>query len=43
MVPHWLRMADMRPMVLGFEDAALGHGGSGALYVRLRRLRDDAP
>jgi DNA-nicking Smr family endonuclease len=43
MVPHWLRMADMRAVVLGFEDAALGHGGSGALYVRLRRQKDDGP
>jgi DNA-nicking Smr family endonuclease len=42
-VPHWLRLADLRPIVMGFEDAALGHGGSGALYVRLRRLRDQGP
>lgn len=39
-VPHWLRMADMRSIVMGFEDAGLNHGGSGALYVRLRRLRE---
>ena len=37
MVPHWLRLADVRPLVLGFEEAAPQHGGSGALYVRLRR------
>ena len=43
MVPHWLRMADLRHIVLGFEDAVLKHGGSGALYVRVRRLRDHAP
>lgn len=36
-VPHWLRLADLRPVVMGFEEAALRHGGSGALYVRLRR------
>ncbi|MGY2048228.1 Smr/MutS family protein [Methylobacterium sp. JK268] len=36
-VPHWLRLPDLRPLVLGFEEAALHHGGSGALYVRLRR------
>jgi DNA-nicking Smr family endonuclease len=38
-VPHWLRLADLRPLVLGFEEAAPHHGGSGALYVRLRRRR----
>jgi DNA-nicking Smr family endonuclease len=36
-VPHWLRLPDLRPLVLGFEEAAPQHGGSGALYVRLRR------
>jgi DNA-nicking Smr family endonuclease len=36
-VPHWLRLPDLRPLVLGFEEAHQGHGGSGALYVRLRR------
>jgi len=38
-VPHWLRMPDMRPFVIGFEPAAQHHGGSGALYVRIRRKR----
>jgi DNA-nicking Smr family endonuclease len=36
-VPHWLRLPDLRPLVVGFEEAAHHHGGSGALYVRLRR------
>jgi DNA-nicking Smr family endonuclease len=36
-VPHWLRLPDLRPFVLGFEEASYKHGGSGALYVRLRR------
>lgn len=39
MVPHWLRLPDVRPLVLGFEEASPRHGGSGALYVRLRRRR----
>jgi DNA-nicking Smr family endonuclease len=39
LVPHWLRHPDMRPLVLGFEEAEVGHGGGGALYVRLRRVR----
>jgi DNA-nicking Smr family endonuclease len=36
-VPHWLRLAGLRSLVLGFEEASPQHGGSGALYVRLRR------
>ncbi|MCP8938645.1 Smr/MutS family protein [Alsobacter sp. SYSU M60028] len=35
--PHWLRQADLRAIVVGFEEAAGHHGGGGALYVRLRR------
>jgi DNA-nicking Smr family endonuclease len=35
--PHWLRDAALRSIVLSVEEAALPHGGSGALYVRLRR------
>ena len=38
-VPHWLRLPDMRPFVIGFETAQQPHGGSGALYVRIRRQR----
>lgn len=36
-VPFWLRDPRMRDIVVGFEEAAQGHGGAGALYVRLRR------
>ena len=43
-VPHWLRMPDLRPCVIGFEPAAQHHGGTGALYVRIRRAtRSEAP
>lgn len=38
-VPHWLRLPDLRSLVIGFEEASPQHGGSGALYVRLRRRR----
>lgn len=38
-VPIWLALPEFRPFVLGFEVAHLGHGGEGALYVRLRRAR----
>src|SRR5918998_1813536 len=36
-VPQWLRLPDLRPLVVGFDEAAAHHGGGGALYVRLRR------
>jgi DNA-nicking Smr family endonuclease len=38
-VPQWLSLPEFRPFVVGFEDAHIGHGGEGALYVRLRRAR----
>ncbi len=38
-VPMWLSLPQFRPLVVGFEDAHVGHGGQGALYVRLRRAR----
>jgi DNA-nicking Smr family endonuclease len=38
LTPHWLREPELRSVVLGFEEAGRAHGGSGALYVRLRRL-----
>ena len=39
-VPAWLARADVRELVVGFEEAARRHGGTGALYVRIRRKRD---
>ncbi len=36
-VPHWLREASVRKIVMGFEEAAPSQGGYGALYVRIRR------
>ena len=36
-VPQWLRAPELRGVVVGFEEAAHHHGGSGALYVRIRR------
>jgi DNA-nicking Smr family endonuclease len=38
-VPQWLKLPEFRTYVVGFEDAHVGHGGEGALYVRLRRAR----
>ncbi len=36
-VPIWLSLPEFRAFIVGFEDAHIGHGGEGALYVRLRR------
>ena len=38
-VPEWLSLPEFRAFVVGFEQAAIGHGGEGALYVRIRRPR----
>lgn len=36
-VPLWLALPEFRACVLGFDVAHVGHGGEGALYVRLRK------
>jgi DNA-nicking Smr family endonuclease len=38
-VPEWLSHPEFRTLVVGFEEAHIGHGGAGALYVRIRRSR----
>jgi DNA-nicking Smr family endonuclease len=38
-VPLWLSLPEFRSLVVGFEEAHIGHGGEGALYVRIRRPR----
>jgi DNA-nicking Smr family endonuclease len=38
-VPEWLSLPEFRNLVVGFEEAHIGHGGEGALYVRVRRAR----
>ena len=38
-VPQWLSLPEFRTLVVGFEEAHIGHGGEGALYVRIRRPR----
>lgn len=38
-VPIWLGLPEFRALVVGFEEAHIGHGGAGALYVRVRRAR----
>ncbi|MEK1887643.1 MAG: Smr/MutS family protein [Phyllobacterium sp.] len=36
-VPLWFATPSFRILVNGYEDAARNHGGSGAIYVRMRR------
>lgn len=36
-VPLWFTTPAFRILVNGYEDAARNHGGTGAIYVRLRR------
>jgi DNA-nicking Smr family endonuclease len=38
-VPQWLNLPEFRALVVGFEEAHIGHGGEGALYVRIRRSK----
>jgi DNA-nicking Smr family endonuclease len=38
-VPLWLALPEFRSLVVGFDAAHVSHGGEGALYVRVRRLR----
>jgi DNA-nicking Smr family endonuclease len=38
-VPQWLSQPEFRGLIVGFEEAHVGHGGAGALYVRIRRSR----
>lgn len=38
-VPQWLRLMPLAPAVMQVNEAHLKHGGSGAYYVYLRRMR----
>lgn len=38
-LPHWLNAPDMKPKILEITPAHQKHGGGGAYYVYLRRIR----
>lgn len=40
MLPGWLSSPRFRPLVGSFDEAHRSHGGAGAFYVRLKRIRD---
>ncbi|WP_417518698.1 Smr/MutS family protein [Minwuia sp.] len=39
-VPLWLKDRDLAPLVLSTAAATPGHGGSGAMYILLKRQRE---
>jgi DNA-nicking Smr family endonuclease len=40
LVPEWLHEAEFRSLVSGFQPAHPKHGGGGAFYVKIRRVRE---
>ena len=36
-VPRWLSEPELRAIVVSYTQAAIGHGGDGAIYVQLRK------
>jgi DNA-nicking Smr family endonuclease len=40
-VPLWIAQPPLAAIVSGYAEAVPQHGGAGALYVRLRRIRPD--
>jgi DNA-nicking Smr family endonuclease len=38
--PEWLNRPDLRPLILAVTEARPQHGGAGALYVLLKRVRE---
>jgi DNA-nicking Smr family endonuclease len=41
-VPLWLEEPDLRAVVVSYAAAGVRHGGEGALYIRLRKAREEA-
>jgi len=41
LVTEWFHEAEFRRLVAGFQPAHPKHGGGGAYYVRVRRIRED--
>jgi DNA-nicking Smr family endonuclease len=39
MLPAWLGEPDISPLIAGWDVSAQDHGGEGAFYVRLKRVR----
>lgn len=41
LVTEWFHESEFRSLVAGFQPAHPKHGGGGAYYVRVRRIRDE--
>ena len=41
LVTEWFHESEFRSLVAGFQPAHPKHGGGGAYYVRVRRIRED--
>lgn len=41
LVTEWFHEAEFRSLVAGFQPAHPKHGGGGAYYVRIRRIREE--
>ena len=41
LVTEWFHEAEFRSLVAGFQPAHPKHGGGGAYYVRVRRIREE--
>lgn len=39
LAPEWLRETEFREMVVSFTESHERHGGDGALYIKLRRMK----
>lgn len=39
-LPEWLNERDIRPLTSGFAPAHRSHGGAGAFYVFIKRVRE---
>ncbi len=42
-VPHWLQTGEFQSFVVGYSEASRQHGGAGAIYIQIRRLRRPLP
>ena len=38
-VPRWLAEPDLRPLIVSYTTATPRHGGDGAFYIELRRIK----
>lgn len=41
-VPLWFSKPEFRVLISSYHDAAINHGGDGALYLRLSKLRGES-